>query len=136
MNISDLEKVAKLMGYEVVQVNQDSVTVKMTIEKKQYAKAMAIAGLHSGNTYTVLFNPRTYKADLSDVIDELGIDVRWASTCVSAGKHLLACGYHPECSIGHTEFLSAHPTKFAARAEAVISVCVQMYDAKYGKDGE
>lgn len=75
------------------------------------------------------FNPYGNKADLMGLECELGIDLMWFDEEVFA-------------SLGDREELTFsakfadHPDKFTARAHAVMAVVEQIYDAKFGKDGE
>jgi hypothetical protein len=108
-NITDIEKCARLIFCD-------------------FGKQMIEAG----------FNPRTNKADLMDLECELiGFSLNSDEHCVYVGalrKHPYVYGEYFQHR--HTEKFTDHQTKFAARAEAVIAVAVQIYDAKYGKDGE
>lgn len=111
-NITDIEKCARLIGYDHAGVKNIDGDLAVIKTKRQ--------------VNATWFNPRTNKADLVDVETELSIDTRWNKGFVMASTRA-ECWY---------ESFKHHPTKFAARAEAVMSVVSQLYDAKFGKDGE
>ncbi len=118
-NITDIEKAARLMGYE-------------------YSHAGKHKDSHwvlKPDGYSVdTFNPRTNKADLVDL--ECGL----SNICVTMNYSMCIATVDKEDDSGwewaETACYEDYPTKFAARAEAVMSVVSQLYDAKYGKDGE
>ena len=119
-DITDIEKAARLMGYEL---------------SEWHPPAMKHLGatINGGGKAKMFFNPYTNKADLMDLECELGVDVSWDGHKEAVSAEIWKHGLLEFMSL---EEVSDHPTKFAARAEAVIAVCVQIYDAKYGKDGE
>lgn len=107
--MNDIEKAARLMNLGVIE---------------------GIAPIPTPDGQWREFNPRTNKADLSDVIDELVIEIQWLDTFIHVSS------WRDDFLYSATADYADHPTKFAARAEAVMSVVSQLYDAKYGKDGE
>lgn len=120
--LTSIEKAAKLMGYEPLGTNIYGV---FEVDKQPENKQP-----HTAST----FNPYTSKSDLSDVIDELGIDVEWneAAEYVFAAKR----NAHREYLAAKFEYSKNHSNKFTARAHAVMAVVEQIYDARFGKDGE
>ena len=111
MTLTTIEKAAKLIGYEL---------------SERHPPAMEHLGatINGGGKDKMFFNPYTNKADLSDVIDELGISVNWHGTTVVAFK--------PKDLIDSVILIADHPDKFTARAHAVMAVVEQIYDAKFG----
>lgn len=114
--LTTIEKAAKLMGYAVA-------------ERKPNFNYYHLDADTVGT-----FDPYTSKSNLSDVIDELGIDVIWfADEKVRAYWRDYTNHKHFKC---YGMFSSDHPNKFTARAHAVMAVVEQIYDAKFGKDRE
>ena len=116
MTLTNIEKAAKLMGYEYLG----------NIGGFFFKDAQGVA---------IEFNPYTNKADLVDAECALGIDVDWIDFNVAEGF------VHANIFVGdemlkHLELFADHPDKFTARANAVMAVVEQIYDAKFGKDGE
>lgn len=114
-NISDIEKCAKLMGYEPMGTNIYGV---FEVDKQPENKQP-----HTAST----FNPYTNKADLMGVECALLVDIEWHENYVLA--------WVDEWTWEEQQYAD-HPDKFTARAHAVMAVVEQIYDAKYGKDGE
>lgn len=115
--MNDIEKAARLMGLPLSELHDD-IGDNGGIERHGW-------------------NPRTNKADLMDVETELSDKYTINTTADDNGFYIELYDTFSGKSIGFaTEFMRDHPTKFAARAEAVLSVVSQLYDAKYGKDGE
>lgn len=105
-NISSIEKCAKLMGCEKV----DDI---------------GFIRIEPDGSRGTWFNPRTNKADLMDLECALGIAIYWDGDWVSAFSFA-----HPTGDVEAVAHYANHPTKFAARAEAVIAVAVKIYDRR------
>lgn len=116
--MNDIEKAARLMGYAPLGTNIYGV---FEVDKQPENKQP-----HSAST----FNPRTNKADLIDV--ECAI----FGLSIHVGDKSVNITYFFNGDIFGIARYADHPTKFAARAEAVMSVVSQLYDAKFEKDGE
>lgn len=113
MTLTTIEKAAKLMGYEPLGTNIYGV---FEVDKQPENKQP-----HTAST----FNPYTNKADLSDVIDELGINVLWWHSDVTGTAHY---GRFVSDPVQYAN----HPDKFTARANAVMDVVSQIYDRREG----
>lgn len=116
--LTTIEKAAKLMGLEY-EVIADDVFIPETIPDLPDWR---------------LFNPYTSKSDLMDVECELGIDVVWDDI-----KMLVVAEYWRHGILEFDclkRFANYDWNKLTARAHAVMDVVEQIYDAKFGKDGE
>lgn len=111
MTLTNIEKAAKLMGYQVESVADGGVWII------EHDKPLNRDGEHPIR----LINPYTNKADLVDVECSLEIDIEWFDTVVMAYKY----------GTGR-EILSDHHNKFTARAHAVMAVVEQIYDRREG----
>lgn len=116
MTISNIEKCARLMGYEHASVHNIAGDLAVTKNGRQVTATW--------------FNPRTNKADLVDVECHLCLDIEW-SHC----EQIIEVAHYGTNGDAEDYFYALvnyadHPTKFAARAHAVIAVAVQIYDRR------
>ena len=102
MNLSKIEKCARLMGYGGV----DGI-VPIPTPDGQWRE----------------FNPLTNKADLVDLMCAVGIDVEWFNDIVLVWAPMV-------CNDNQT--ISDHPDKQTALAHAVVDVACQIYDRQFG----
>lgn len=111
MTLTNIEKAAKLMGWEVVGTFADGTP-----------------NIMRDGTINNSFKPYTNKPDLMDLECALGIDVMWndGAECVSARQRTYAS--QDLIGIKDTQYFSSHPNKFTARANAVMAVVEQIYD--------
>ena len=122
MEITNIEKAAKLMGYDFIKPVEGYIgSIVITDRVGRPVKD---------------FNPYTNKADLVDVECALEIQVFWnPEGMVTVNKIYCHSALHSTV-IQIEEDLDDHPDKFTARAHAVMAVVEQIYDARFGKDWE
>lgn len=107
MTLTTIEKAAKLMGKEFY---ENFLNLAPAVEN---------------------WNPLANKEDLSDVIDELEIDIVWienmSGDVVAAGAEKWAYGL---LEVASSQPITNHPNKFTAKAHAVMTVVEQIYDRR------
>jgi hypothetical protein len=112
---SQIEKIARLMGYDHAGVKNISGDLAVTKTKRQINATW--------------FNPLTNKADLMDV--ECALD----NICVTMNFSLVIVEVDTADGSGNCFEAVAkyadHPDKFTARANAVCAVAEQIYDRKH-----
>lgn len=108
MNLSKIEKCAKLIGYEGSMFRTGG---GFLIE----GKTVETGGI---------FNPLTNKSDLVDLMCAVGVDANWDEVGVLCGEH----------ENGHWDwgYFKDHPDKQTALAHAVVDVACQIYDRQFG----
>lgn len=104
MTLTTIEKAAKLMGKEFY---ENFLNLAPAVEN---------------------WNPLANKEDLSDVIDELEIDVEWDDAHL--WPNVVCTKKIGSEFLYKKEWLSNHPDKFTARAHAVMTVVEQIYDRR------
>lgn len=118
--MNDIEKCAKLMGYE-----RDGDG-----ESKIYYRPINVTAqqIESGDYPVMTFNPFLRQSDLMDFICFIGIDISWGKDRVYV-DFTFNDEFKP---ISHIEYIPQYSGKFTALAHAVIAVAVQIYDKQFG----